>query len=321
MAYNRITLMYETVPSWRILNYVHDSDVRGHGHRPTEPLEVQESSSGHPKQRSHKPKRGQESSSEQESGESSLNSGLGPEESDSKQKSFKREPQQELGQDFGKSRKGPDPERQRQEPSESSLGQNGGKTSSNERKEPEKLDLEQQTVKPESTSEQDLGEASSNSGQKPERSKDLSESGSEPSDSDTTAASLCKALEAFRIPSPCSPFRLPPRCPSQTHSIAPEGTNVASKLSGYVAHHSRVGTMHSLDIFPGAPSIRGDAGEWAGGDVEDEDEHPSRFPVSAIRSTLLFHPKHDRLKLKKLPDRPTVVVVGANVVTYSKKDE
>ncbi|PBK70991.1 hypothetical protein ARMSODRAFT_1017759 [Armillaria solidipes] len=82
-----------------------------------------------------------------------------------------------------------------------------------------------------------------------------------------------------------------------------------------------LGNSHSLDIFPGVPSIRGDTGEWAGGDVEDEDEHPSRFPVSAIRSTLLFHPKHDRLELKKLPDRPTVVVVGANVVTYSKKDE
>ncbi len=91
MDYNRITLMFETfvlfkharamrrltlstlsVPSWRVLNYVHDPDaVRGHGHRPTEPLEIQESSSEHPKLRSRKPKRGQESSSEQESGESS----------------------------------------------------------------------------------------------------------------------------------------------------------------------------------------------------------------------------------------------------------
>ncbi|KAK0232464.1 hypothetical protein EDD85DRAFT_848059 [Armillaria nabsnona] len=205
MDYNRITLMFETVPSWRVLNYVYDPDsVRGHGHRPIEPLEVQGSGSGHPKQRSRKPKRGQESSSEQESGESSSISRLGPEDSGPEQKSFKRELQQESGQDFGKSRKGFDPERQGQEPSESSSGQNGEKTSSNERQVPEKLDLEQQRVKLESTSEQDLEEASANSGQEPEKSKESSESGSEPEspDSDPTVSSLCRALEALRIPSP-----------------------------------------------------------------------------------------------------------------------
>ncbi|PBK94734.1 hypothetical protein ARMGADRAFT_1078607 [Armillaria gallica] len=203
--WRRLTLSTLSVPSWRVLNYVDDPDaVRGHGHRPTEPLEVQESSSQHLKQRSHKPKRGQESSSEQESGQSSSISGLGPVGSSPGQKSFKRKPRQESGQDFWKSRKGPDPERQGQEPSELNSGQNGGKTSSNEIQEPEKLDLEQQTVKPESTSEQDLREASANSGQEPEKSKEFSESGSEPepSDSDPTVSSLCEALKALRIPSP-----------------------------------------------------------------------------------------------------------------------
>ncbi|KAK0496208.1 hypothetical protein EDD18DRAFT_1165362 [Armillaria luteobubalina] len=343
-AYNRMT--YMTIPSWRIRNFNHGPDaVERHGHRPTELLDVQEpteASSGHPKGRTHKRKGGQKSNSERVPGESSSISGLKP---DPKQKSFKRKPRQDLRRDFWESRKGPDPKQKGHEPSESTTEQNGGGTSSNERQEPQKLDPEQQSFEPESTSEQDFVETSADSGQEPEKTKELSEPGSEPSDSDLALSSLCEALEALKIPSPCSSSRLLTRCLSQTHSIAPEGMNVAaceslkryafySKLSGYVAHHTRVGTIHALDIFPGAPSIRevGIRSDWAkttGGGIredadsadEDEDRHPSRFPVSTIRSTLLFHPRHDRLELKKPPKRPTMIVVGANVVRYSEKDE
>ncbi|KAK0472677.1 hypothetical protein EDD18DRAFT_1229817 [Armillaria luteobubalina] len=327
-AYNRMT--YMTIPSWRIRNFNHGPDaVECHGHRPTELLDVQgptEASSGHPKGRTHKRKGGQKSKSEQVPGESSSISGLKP---DPKQKSLKRKPRQDLGQDIRESRKGPDSEQKRHEPSESTSEQNGGRASSNERQEPKNLDPEQQSFEPESTSEQDLVETSVDSGQEPEKTKELGEPGSELS-SDPALLSLCEALEALKIPSPCSSSRLLTRCLSQAHSIAPEGTNVAPceslkrYLPAYVAHHTRVGTIHALDIFPGAPSIRevGIRSDWAkttGGGTredadsadEDEDRHPSR----------LFHPRHDRLELKKPPKRPTVIVVGANVVRYSEKDE
>ncbi|KAK0203991.1 hypothetical protein DFS33DRAFT_1275095 [Desarmillaria ectypa] len=89
------------------------------------------------------------------------------------------------------------------------------------------------------------------------------------------------------------------------------------------------GNSDSLDIFPGAPSIREGnketkkkserknrakmSSQTEGGTSEDADQvqHPSRFPVSDIRSTLSLHPKLGQLVLMCPSNRPTVLVVGA----------
>ncbi|KAK0438337.1 uncharacterized protein EV420DRAFT_1211735 [Desarmillaria tabescens] len=130
-----------------------------------------------------------ESISEQELEESSSNSGRELEKQDLEQQSFK-EPQQE--------------------PKESSSELFDGESSLNARQGQEDLDLDFELTEP--SSERDFKEARSNSGQeKHEESEEPNESVPEPSpipesNDSGEILSLCKALEAFRIPPPCSSF-------------------------------------------------------------------------------------------------------------------